>query len=68
MSIFWVNYFFYLCSAGFVVLLILSIMALCDTQALKIEEGKNVKSGVVLLICSIVRKYLKENLTILLSK
>lgn len=40
--------------AGFFVLTTLSIMAFCNVQALNINEGKNVHSGIILLVTAIV--------------
>ncbi len=54
MSIFWVMYFLFIGLAGFFVLLILSILAFANVQALKIKEGNNVASGVILLITAFV--------------
>ena len=54
MSIFWVMYFLFIGLAGFFVLLILSILAFTNVQALKIKEGNNVNSGVILLITAFV--------------
>lgn len=55
MSIFLLNYLLCLCCAGFLVLLVLSIMAFCNMEALKIEDNKHIASGIILLIVSIVR-------------
>jgi hypothetical protein len=47
-------YFLFIGLAGFFVLLILSILAFANVQALKIKEGNNVASGVILLITAFV--------------
>lgn len=50
-------YFLFLCIAGFVVLSILSMMAFANLPCMNIKQGKNVNSGITLIITAIV-KYL----------
>jgi uncharacterized membrane protein (DUF485 family) len=48
------KYFQLMSLAGFIVLILLAILAFCDIQYLKIKKGENVKSGIILLIVALI--------------
>jgi hypothetical protein len=54
MSPFFLNYLFWLCSAGFVVLLIFSGLAFAGVQTFKIRDKRNISAGISLLLPSMV--------------
>lgn len=54
MKVLLINYYLILFSSGFVVLLILSVFAFGNAQALRIKEGKHNDSGITLVIVSFV--------------
>lgn len=47
-------YIFLISGFGFILLLILSILAFLDVESLEIEENRNKNSGIMLLVNSIV--------------
>lgn len=48
------KYFQLITLTGFIILIILAILAFCDIQYLKIKKGENIKSGIILLIVSLI--------------
>jgi hypothetical protein len=48
------KYFQLMTLAGFIILIIIAILAFCDIQYLKIKKGENVKSGIILLIVALI--------------
>jgi hypothetical protein len=54
MASFLVKYIQFISLAGFLVLLVFSILAFCNVEFFKIKQGKNISSGVILLIVSLV--------------
>lgn len=47
-------YLFILGCCGFVVLLVLSVMAFCNNEAFEITEDKHMHSGIMLMVNSVV--------------
>jgi hypothetical protein len=54
MASFLVKYIQLISLGGFVILLVFSILAFCNVEFFKIKEGKNIDSGIILLIVSLV--------------
>ena len=51
---FWMNYLMIISCSGGIILLIFSIMAFCNVENFEIPKKKNVQSGLILMIGSIV--------------
>ena len=54
MSGFLSKYLQLVCLSGFCVLIVLSVLAFCNAQFLKIKKDKNIASGIILAIVAVV--------------